>query len=95
MSESRLRNLSKQQLIDFITLKGTEYKNRQCEIAYVATKDSQDQVPQLMESIRHAIQIKQAKIASLDQQKKNFNIEVSGLEIAQEALKAKLKKRKG
>ncbi len=32
---------------------------------------------------------------SLDQQKKNFNIEVSGLEIAQEALKAKLKKRKG
>ncbi len=32
---------------------------------------------------------------SLDQQKKNFNIEVSGLEIAQEALKAKQKKRKG
>ena len=48
-----------------------------------------------MDSIRHAIQIKQAKISSLDQQKKNYNIEISGLDIAQEALKTKLKKRKG
>jgi hypothetical protein len=47
-----------------------------------------------MESLRHDTANKQARIMQLDQQKKNFNIEVSGLEIAQEALKAKLKKRK-
>jgi hypothetical protein len=61
----------------------------------MVTRDSQDQIPALTESIRQATAIKQAKVLSLDQQKKNFNIEVSGLEIAQEALKAKLKKRKG
>lgn len=94
MAEARLRTLSKQQLIDFITRKGTELKKEQCENTFLVTKDSQDQVPELMNSINHAIAIKQAKIASLDQQKKNFNIEVSGLEIAQEALKAKTKKRK-
>jgi hypothetical protein len=61
----------------------------------MVTRDSQDQIPALTESIRQATAIKQAKVLALDQQKKNFNIEVSGLEIAQEALKAKLKKRKG
>jgi len=38
---------------------------------------------------------KQAKIDQLIGQKRNFDIEVSGLEIAQEALKAKIKKRTG
>lgn len=95
MTEERLRTLSKQELIDFIQRKGSEYKTEQRETTLVVTRDSQDQIPQLMDSIRQATAIKQAKIMSLDQQKKNFNIEVSGLEIAQEALKAKQKKRKG
>ena len=82
MAEARLRTLSKQQLIDFIQRKGNEYKAEQRESTLLVTKDSQDQVPQLIESIRHTTAIKQAKVMSLDQQKKNFNIEVSGLEIA-------------
>lgn len=94
MSEEKLNNLSKQQLIEFIQAKGSILKKEQGENTLALTKDAQDQVPRLMESITHAISVKQAKIASLDSQKRNFNIEVSGLEIAQEALKSKLKKRR-
>lgn len=94
MSEEKLNNLSKQQLIEFIQAKGSILKKEQGENTLALTKDAQDQVPRLMESITHAISVKQAKIESLDSQKRNFNIEVSGLEIAQEALKSKLKKRR-
>lgn len=78
MSDARLRTLSKQQLIDFITRKGTELKNQQYENTFVLTRDSQDQVPQLIESIRQAVNVKQLKIAALEQQKKNFGLELSG-----------------
>ena len=62
MTEERLRTLSKQELIDFIQRKGSEYKTEQRETTLVVTRDSQDQIPQLMESIRQATANKQAKI---------------------------------
>jgi hypothetical protein len=35
-------------------------------------------VPQLIESIRQAVNVKQLKIAALEQQKKNFGNELTG-----------------
>ena len=85
--------MSKQQLIDFVIRKGDEYKREQCENAIAVTKEAQDQLPGMIASL-HRIQVtKQAKVDQLLGQKKNFDIEVSGLEIASEALKAKIKKR--
>jgi hypothetical protein len=42
MTEERLRTLSKQELIDFIQRKGSEYKTEQRETTLVVTRDSQD-----------------------------------------------------
>lgn len=50
--DPRLRQMSKQQLIDFVIRKGDEYKREQCESAISITKDSQDQLPNMVASLQ-------------------------------------------
>ncbi len=47
MADPRIRQMSKQQLIDFVIRKGDEYKRDQFDSAVTVTKDSQDQLPSM------------------------------------------------
>ena len=54
--------MSKQQLIDFMIRKGNDYKRDQCETAIAITKDAQDQLPTMVDSLNRVINSKTAKI---------------------------------
>lgn len=95
MSDSALSNMSKDQLIQLIIRRGEDAKREQFESTQILTQDAQNQVPSLMNSINNAIAKKEAKIATLEQQRENLNKEIRGLENSQEVCKAKIKKRKG
>lgn len=72
--------------------KGNESKRAQYEATLTFTQEAQSGVGHLIDSLEQRIQEKQSKLELIDQQKKNFQLEISGLEIAHQGLKAKLKK---
>jgi hypothetical protein len=89
----RLSTMSKQQLIEFMIRKGNERKSDQCQAAQVLTRDSNDHVAPIISALAGRVTVKQAKMEQLDKQRKNLEIEMSGLEIAQVALRGKIQKR--
>lgn len=65
------------------------------DIAKALTQEvEQSQLPKMIESLSEGIESKRAKLQQLEDQRKNLNLEISGLETAQAVHQQKLKKRK-
>lgn len=61
----------------------------------LTTEAEQSPLPKMIESLSSGIVSKKEKLQQLEDQRKNLNLEISGLETAQAAHQQKLKKRKG
>jgi chromosome segregation ATPase len=61
----------------------------------LTTEAEQSPLPKMIESLSSGIASKKEKLQQLEDQRKNLNLEISGLETAQAAQQQKLKKRNG
>jgi chromosome segregation ATPase len=96
VSDDTLRSLSKAQLLDFIKKKAEVEKKMLYDIARALTSEvEQSTLPKMIESLSQGIEGKRVKLQQLEDQRKNLNLEISGLETAQAVHQQKLKKRKG
>ena len=88
--------MTKDQLLAFIRSKAEVQKKMLYDIARSLTLEvEQSQIPQLIESLSQGIEEKRAKFQKLEDQRKNLELEISGLETAEAVTQQKLKKRKG
>lgn len=85
--------MSKPQLIEFMIRKGNERKRDQCEAAQTLTRDSQSVVGNIVACLQGRVQAKRSKLAQLEEQRKNLEVEMTGLERAQQSLQGKINKR--
>ena len=69
-------------MIDFMIKKGNERKRDQCETASILSKDAQNNILPVTQAIHSKIEIKQNKLEFFDKQRKNLEIELSGLDMA-------------
>ena len=96
MNDNSLKTMSKDQLLSFIKSKAEVQKKMLFDLAKALTIEvEQSQLPKLIESLSSGIDSKRDKLQLLEDQRKNLNLEISGLETAQAAHQQKLKKRKG
>jgi hypothetical protein len=88
--------MTKEQLLAFIRSKAEVQKKMLYDIARAQTSEvEQSQLPQLIESLSQGIENKRAKLQKLEDQRKNLELEITGLETAEAVTQQKLKKRKG
>lgn len=85
--------MDKAALIQFMIKKGNERKRDQCEATQKLTQESQDRITPIVEALEERIVVKKAKIEQITRQVKNLELEISGLEVAQQALRGKITKR--
>lgn len=90
---SKLLSMDKASLIQFMIKKGNERKRDQCETTQKLTVDSEDRISPIIEELEKRIIVKQQKIEQITRQVKNLELEISGLDVAQQALKGKIGKR--
>ena len=93
LSHPALTQMNKQQLIEFMIKKGNERKRDQADLTQALTSDSQDKIASIISHLESRVAFKKTKLKQFDDQRRNYEIEISGLEIAQTALKQKIKKR--
>jgi chromosome segregation ATPase len=88
--------MTKDQLLAFIRSKAETQKKMLYDIAKsLTTEVEQSQLPQLIDSLSQGIETKRAKLEKLEEQKRNLELEITGLETAEAVTQQKLKKRKG
>jgi chromosome segregation ATPase len=88
--------MDKKQLLEFIRSKAETQKKMLYDIARsLTTEVEQSQLPQLIDSLSQGIETKRAKLEKLEDQRKNLELEITGLETAEAVTQQKLKKRKG
>jgi small-conductance mechanosensitive channel len=93
VDNSKLHTMSKQELIDFMIRKGNDRKKDQQESAKILTQDSQNNLQSMIASLTKCLQPKQEKFETIEKLRKNFEIELSGLDMALQAQKGKVQKR--
>ncbi len=78
--------MTREELLNIIVAAGDERKKEQHLNAKRATKDAEDsQLATMIVQLREGIEAKSQKVTQLEQQKKNLELEISGLEAAQNA----------
>jgi chromosome segregation ATPase len=88
--------MTKDQLLAFIRSKAETQKKMLFDIAKsLTTEVEQSQLPQLIDSLSQGIETKRAKLEKLEEQRRNLELEITGLETAETVTQQKLKKRKG
>jgi chromosome segregation ATPase len=88
--------MTKDQLLAFIRSKAETQKKMLYDIAKsLTTEVEQSQLPQLIDSLSQGIETKRAKLEKLEEQRRNLELEITGLETAEAVTQQKLKKRKG
>lgn len=90
---AQVRTLSKQQLIELIIKKGNERKRDQCAAAQVLVRDAQDHVSPIIASLQERVATKQLKIDQIERQRRQLDLELSGIELSIQNDKAKVSKR--
>ena len=87
--------MGKNDLLTFIKRKAEVQKKEIFEMAVMFTEEAEKQeIPNLIESLSKSIEEKQKKLNQYDEQRKQLNLEISGLETAQAAMQQKVKRRK-
>eukprot|EP00347_Sterkiella_histriomuscorum_P004679 403359521 len=91
-TQQKLRSMNKQQLLEFLKKKGIQGKAEHTIATKHVTQDHED-VEDMTDKLVYRISHKKRKIEQLESQRKNFEMEVAGLDVAISALKDKIKKR--